>query len=83
MTHEEIKEKAKEIEILETLIRGAEQNKEAYDRVFASEEIMIKDNKNNTNPIYITGKKKDLIKELLHKEQDKWINIQKDRLSKI
>lgn len=77
MTREDIKKlKAKlhRIDCMEAVIRAEKSNIESHNRVFKGKEILIQDNTNKTNPIYITGEMKDRILELLNSKSNEIIN---------
>lgn len=65
---EQLKRKINEVECMKAVINSAKNNIESHHRVFKGDEILIQDNTNKTNPIYITGKTKDEILNLLNKK---------------
>lgn len=76
MTREDIKklkEKLDKINCMEAVIESTKRNIDSYNRVFKGKEILIQDNTNKTNPIYITGEMKDKILELLNSNSNEII----------
>lgn len=71
---EKLKSKLHKIDRMEAVIRAEKSNIESHTRVFKGKEILIQDNTNKTNPIYITGKMKDKILELLNNNSNEIIN---------
>ena len=62
MTSQEIqalRDKLKEIESIESVIKSMKKNIAAHERVFSGKEISIQNTSDNSNPIYITGEEKD------------------------
>ena len=70
---EKLKAKLYRISCMEAVIESAKNNIDAHNRVFKGKEILIQDNTNKTNPIYITGEMKDRILELLNINSNKII----------
>ena len=79
MTTEEIealRHKLTEIECMQAVINSMQNNIESHNRVFSGKEISIQNHTDKGNPIYISGKTKDKILELLNEESlliiEKW-----------
>ena len=70
----------KKANLLRTTIESADRNILTYANIFEGQEIKIQNNDNTGNPIYIAGKSKDRICEVLVEQQQAFKAIQVAKL---
>jgi len=65
---EELEKKLNSIKRIKATITSAKSNLDSYERVFAGE-LKLQNHSDDSNPIYITGERKEEIKKILVKSQ--------------
>lgn len=71
-----------ELKITIAVIESCERNINVYES-FRGSELVIKPNKSEKNPIYISGKKANEILDLLKKEEEDFMKPHREKLKKV
>lgn len=74
--------KLKEANRLISLIDTAEKSLERLQKLFDTEEIAIM-NQNDGGYVYVNGKMKDTIRDLMIKDEEEWLNKNKEAFDKL